>query len=180
MARRVDAAIAFDLGDHDLIEVSAKVLSLHDMHGKTDKPKRARDEYRRHGRELLSLLGVWPWTHAELGKLPKTWRTDAAFVDPLRAWQERAVAALEHEIARCRWASQHGHVLHSSDLLKVPPEGSARPPTPERPSSEAVRRSAREVQERDEGIRALDALVEADDKRRKAREQARKARRPVG
>ena len=178
-ARRVDAAVAFDLGDHDLIEVSAKVLSLHDKHGKTDKPKRARDEYRRHGRELLALLGVWPWTHAELGKLPKTWRTDAAFIDPLRLWQERAVAELEHEVARCRWAWQHGHALHRSDLLKVPPEGSARRPMLEQPEPAPVRLSAREIREHEEGIRALDALADKDDKRHTAREQARRNRRPV-
>jgi len=122
MARRVAAAVACDLGDHELIEVSAKVLGLDEppkagapgtrLHGEL---KRAH-KYRRFGRQLLALLGVWPWTHAEFGKLPKTWRTDAAFLEPLHTWHERACDEREQELTRCRWACHEVRRLHQSDL----------------------------------------------------------------
>jgi hypothetical protein len=112
MGRRVAAAVACDLGDYDLIEVSAKVLGLRDHElanagvpgdRPCGEPKKAR-RHRRFGRQLLALLGVWPWTHAKLGKLPKAWRTDAAFLKPLEVWYECACGECEQELASCWWA----------------------------------------------------------------------------
>lgn len=116
MAHRVAAAVACDLGDHDLIDIGSKVLGLRDhelpkvsMPGTPSRgeAKKAR-QYRRVGRQLLALLGVWPWTHAKLGKLPKTWRTDAVFLEPLEAWHECACREREQELVRCWWAWGEG------------------------------------------------------------------------
>ena len=90
--RCIAAAVASDLGEHPLREISASVLGLDDVEEPT--AKKVRHRYRRRGRRLLHLLGVWPWTHAESGKLPKGWRTDARFLEPLeafllRAWDDR-------------------------------------------------------------------------------------------
>jgi len=135
MARRVAAAVACDLGDHDLTDISAKVLGLagkdlasQGMPARRShrKPKQAR-KYRRFGRELLALLGVWPWTHAESGKLPKTWRTDAAFLEPLQAWYERTCGECEQELARCWWAWREAHHPDLCDLPEQPLKGTTNP-----------------------------------------------------
>ena len=107
--RRVAAAVASDLGDHDLTEVSARLLGLHDheipnvgMPGSTPGYPGRAGECRRHGRELLAILGCWPWVHAERGRLPGSWRDDPAFIEPLLAWHDRALVELERELARSR------------------------------------------------------------------------------
>ena len=187
IARRVAAAVACDLGDHDLIEVSAKVLGLRDhelpnaaMPGRWPhgEPNKAR-KYRRFGRQLLALLGVWPWTHAELGKLPKTWRTDAAFLEPLYAWHERACGEREQELARCWWASREGRHLNRSDLRELAPEGATHPVKPKQPGRKSERPDARDTSEQEEGTRVLAALCDELAERLDAREQARVARRLV-
>ena len=38
------------------------------------------------GRSILAQLGCWPWVHAPEGKLPRRWRADEAFAEPLRAF----------------------------------------------------------------------------------------------
>jgi hypothetical protein len=160
-------------------------------------PKKAR-EYRNHGRGLLALLGIWPWAHAErLGELPKTWRTDERFLDPLRAWHERACDEREQELARCRrgwreghsvyrgWRDEHG-VAHRGDLLKLPLEGAV-PVEPKAVDEESrldqLKRlgwSPEAAEAAEASQAALDAMLAEQDKRIAAFEQARAARRPVG
>jgi hypothetical protein len=182
VARQLTAAVAFDLGGHDLIEVSAKVLGLHDHEFPNSDAKRAR-EYLRSGRQLWALLGVWPWTHAPLGKLPKDWQTDAAFLGPLHAWHERACREREQEAAGCRWALSIARDLVRSDAGKPPAEGVAPAVMPEQPDRQAQLERlgwSRETAEKD--ARALVALVDVVDvqaKRREARERARQDRRAV-
>ncbi len=91
LARYIAAAVAYDLGAHDLGEVSVKVLGLrdHDQRRNSGPPKAV--EYRRYGRRLLAGLGAWPWAHAPRGKLLKRWRTDVTFLVPLQVWHERAL-----------------------------------------------------------------------------------------
>ena len=185
-ARRLAAAVARDLGDHSLVEVNAKVLGL------GGDPGHAR-EYLPRGREWWSLLGVWPWTHAPLGKLPKRWRTDATFIDPLRAWHERACVELEQELARCRWGWREGHglyrgwrdehgVVHRGDVLKLPLEGAllAEPArVDEATKLKQMKRLGWGPEAAEAGVRAIDALFEAQAERVAAVEQARRTRRPV-
>ena len=87
-ARCIAAAVASDLGEHPLREISASVLGLDGV--EEPNAKKVRHRYRRRGRRLLHLLGVWPWTHAESGKLPKGWRADERFLKPLEAFLLRA------------------------------------------------------------------------------------------
>jgi hypothetical protein len=184
MVRRVEAAVACDLGDFDMIEVSAKVLGLRD-HVRPNlatfgEPRKAR-EYRKAGRELLARLGAWPWAHAPLGRLPKGWRADAAFIEPLRVWFERAIAARKQELRRCefRWwySTETGGHLPRSDALKLPPEGAPRrvDPTelPPKPHTASM------IREQEEADRIFDAFDVEQKKLHAAREQARAARRPV-
>ena len=86
--RCIAAAVASDLGEHSLREISTSVLGLDDVGG--HKAKKVRHAYRRRGRRLLHLLGAWPWTYAESGKLPKGWRADERFLEPLEAFLLRA------------------------------------------------------------------------------------------
>jgi len=86
--RCIAAAIASDLGRHPMREISASVLALGDVDA--HRAKKLRHAYRRGGRRLLHLLGAWPWTHAESGKLPKGWRADQRFLEPLEAFLRRA------------------------------------------------------------------------------------------
>jgi hypothetical protein len=178
MARYVAAAVASDLGDYDLIDISAKVLGLHDHELPGDgKPNKAR-EFRRIGRQFLALLGCWPWTHAESGKLLKGWRTNTTFLEPLRAWWEHAYGEREQELARCQWAFREGHRLHRrEDILKLlVDEGTLVVPSQPRLQR---RPNQHEIREREERRRTYDALVAEEKKRRMAQERARETRRPL-
>jgi hypothetical protein len=86
--RCIAAAVASDLGRHRLRELSASVLGLGDV--EAHRAKKLRHAYRRRGRRLLHLLGAWPWTHAESGKLPRAWRADERFLQPLESFLQRA------------------------------------------------------------------------------------------
>ncbi len=157
LVRYIAAAVACDLGAHPMSEVSEKALNLHDheTRGKGEPAKVV--EYRRYGRRLLSLLGVWPWTHAESGKLLKRWQTDATFLAPLQVWHERAweeYRPVQEERERQR-AIIEAALAGAPDL------------TPE------------QIAEQEEGERALFAIEAEQAKLLAAREQARKARRPV-
>lgn len=185
--RRVAAAVAYDLGGYEMVEVSAKVLGLHDheLPG-SGVPKKAR-EFRRFGRRLLALLGCWPWAHVDSGKLPRNWRTDAPVLAAFAAWHTRVCGEREAELAHCRWAFREGHRLPRQQALTVPPEATppTQPPTrrhpdervaaqtPERPLTNA------EARQREADLAGFDALVEEHDRRLQARAQARKDRRPV-
>lgn len=197
--RRIAAAVAFDLGDYALVEVSAKVLGLtdHEMWTKdarvTDGTARKAREYRRFGRALLARLGAWPWADVERGNLPATWRTDAAFLEPLRAWHENACDELEQQLARSRWAWDAGSslylgwrdadgVVHRGDRLKLPLEGV--PPTPREPLDEATRLERQKQlgwspEAAEDGVRVAKAMSAAQDARVDAFERARRDRRPV-
>jgi hypothetical protein len=128
-ARRLAVAVASDLGDHSLIEVGAKVLREADHElvkaGARGGPKGAH-EMRRHARRYWAQLGVWPWAHAPRGKLPKSWRTQCEFLEPLQAWHERARRDVEQGLTGSTRAFSDGHSFRRSDLLKLPPEDAVR------------------------------------------------------
>jgi hypothetical protein len=98
--RCIAAAVASDLGQHPLREVSATVLRLDEV--EAHRARKVRHTYRRRGRRLLQLLGAWPWTHAESGKLPKGWRADERFLEPLEAFLRRAWEDDERHLERAR------------------------------------------------------------------------------
>jgi hypothetical protein len=50
------------------------------------------------GRQILSLLGAWPWAHVEGGVLPAGWKSDETFVEPLRAWHSAAVEEAQRSL----------------------------------------------------------------------------------
>jgi hypothetical protein len=85
--RCIAAAVASDLGQHRLREISASVLGVAE---EEPRARKVRHAYRRRGRRLLHLLGAWPWAHADSGKLPKGWRADERFLKPLEAFLLRA------------------------------------------------------------------------------------------
>jgi hypothetical protein len=157
LVRYIAAAIACDLGDYPMSEVSVKVLNLHDHDARrTSEPSKA-VEYRRYGRRLLAELGVWPWVHAPRGKLLKSWRTDPAFLAPLQAWHERAC-----EEYRPVQEERERQCAIIEAAFAEPPDL-----TPE------------QIAEQEEGERALLAIEAEQAGLLAAREQARKARRPV-
>jgi len=176
--RRIAAAVAADLGNYDLAEVSAKVLNLSDHRdpngGPPRDPRKAR-EYRNLGRGLLSVVGVWPWAHAPGGMLPLTWRSEAVYLDPLRLWLQRALGEREQELARCRVAWAEGHRVLDKDLLKLPAEGAHRRVDPAAP----VHIFGRDVEAEQASWRALDAYMNDQAEREAAFERARAARRRV-
>jgi hypothetical protein len=178
MARYIAAAVAYDLGGYELSEVSAKVLGLHDHEQRRAGEPAKASEFRRFGRGLLAVLGVWPWVHAESGKLLKRWRADQSFLEPLRVWHERACSEREQELARCRWAFAEGHRLsRREDPLKLPPEGTRlKPSQPQLPEHHL---NASEIRQQEDAMRALDVFQAEQDKLLADREEARKARRPM-
>jgi hypothetical protein len=157
LVRYIAAAVACDLGAHPTSEVSEKVLNLHDheTRGKGEPAKVV--EYRRHGRRLLSLLGVWPWTHAESGKLLKRWRMDPAFLVPFQVWHKRTWEEYRpvQDERECQRAIIKAALAGAPDLA---PE---------------------QIAQQEEGERALIAIEAGQAKLLAAREQARRARRPV-
>lgn len=107
--RCIAAAVASDLGRHRLREISASVLGLDGV--EAHRARKVRHAYRRRGRRLLHLLGAWPWTHAESGKLPKGWQADERFLEPLegfllRAWEDDERLADAEPAGACPAPSQ--------------------------------------------------------------------------
>jgi hypothetical protein len=125
IARRLAVAVAFDLGNHSLTEVNAKVLCWRD-HELASVDENGARELRKPARRFWAQLGVWPWAHAPHGRLPKTWRTEVAFLDPLQAWYQRARREVDQEFAASARAWSEGGSLKRSELFKLPPEGAIR------------------------------------------------------
>ena len=157
LVRYIAGAVACDLGDYPMSEVSVKVLNLHDHDARrTSEPSKA-VEYRRYGRRLLAELGVWPWAQAPRGKLLKRWRTDPAFLAPLQVWHERAWEEYRPVLEE----RKRQRAIIQAALAGAPDL------TPE------------QIAEQEEGARAIFAIEAEQAKLLAAREQARKARRPL-
>jgi hypothetical protein len=92
---RLLSAVALDLGGHSAERVAVDLLQkgprLH-----PDRSRRLTESQewsaiypeRARGRDLLAQLGCWPWAFASGGKLPRKWRRDPAFIEPLQALLE--------------------------------------------------------------------------------------------
>lgn len=86
---RIECAVGHDLAGAPVAQLSkAQQWKGHvDAHGNPGNPSEAKRAVRE-GRLLLNRLGVWPWAHAEGGRMhdyPEWW-TRPDFLEPIRSW----------------------------------------------------------------------------------------------
>lgn len=165
LARYVAAAVAADLGEYDHATISERVLGLRDH--KKGRPRKAQ-EFHNRGRQLLAVLGVWPWAHAggTARRLVKSsWRSSQIYALPLMWWFNTSVRELEMIVEGCRAAWASGPELADLDRTHLPPPLSHDPFPSELRKAEA-------------SWEFVDRLMETDEMRRVRREDARRERRP--
>ncbi len=164
LARYIAAAVAADLGAYEHATISDRILGLSDH--KKGRPRKAQ-EFHNYGRQLLATLGVWPWAHsaAKQRRLVKSWRSPESYVLPLMWWFNTSARELEMIAEGCRTAWASGPDLIDLDRPHRPPTLSQEP----FPS---------ELREAEASWEPLDRLMEADEMRRRLREDSRRERRP--